>query len=261
MHLGHEVEHLHGLVIRLVELVLRCHDGADSLFQALVFRSLVGEPDRVEIMGRLQITYRAEGDVHNPVYIVVSLLHFTFQDTDNFEAEAVESDVLPERVAPGKQFFLGFRTDHCHAGALDLVFRVIEAALPNLEGAHINHVGIVAGDRKSENSGVILNANLLADLWRDVGDLGKVGGQRVYIFLGKADEHTRFLTTRLHRSAARNDDDELRAKIRKNVGARLAKTVAISKQHDHRGDAPSHAQHGQGCATAIVTHGSVGFPK
>src|SRR5260370_38851928 len=47
--LGHEVEHSHCLAVCLVELVLHRHDGADRLFQPLVLRSLVGEPDRVQV--------------------------------------------------------------------------------------------------------------------------------------------------------------------------------------------------------------------
>src|ERR1035437_7924269 len=95
MDLSHQVEHFHSLPVRLVELVLCRQDGADRLFQALVLRRLVGEPDGVQVMCILQLAHSAERDVYHAVYIVISLLHFGAQDTDDFEAEAVNPDVLP----------------------------------------------------------------------------------------------------------------------------------------------------------------------
>ena len=71
----------------------------------------------------------------------------------------------------------------------------------------------------------------------------------------------RFLSAGLHGSAARNHDDELGAEIGEDVGAGLTKTIAIGEQHDHRGDAPGHAQHGQCRAAAVVTHGAVSFTE
>src|ERR1019366_299579 len=114
---------------------------------------------------------------------------------------------------------------------------------------------IIAADSPGEHPGVVLDAGLLADFGCDMRDLGKVGGKRLYIILSKADEDSRLLPTGLHGSTARHYDDELGAKIGKNVGAGPAKTIAISKQHDHGGNAPSHAQHGECCAAAIVPHG------
>src|ERR1700674_2824475 len=259
MELRHQVEYFHGLVVGLVELVLRRHDGADRLSQFLVLRSQVGEPDRVQVMGILQIAHGAEGDVYDAVDIVISLLHFGAQDADDFEAQAVNPDALTQRVSSGKQFFLRLRTDHRYAGALDLVFHVVEPALLQPEGADRHDVGIVAGDTPCENPGVVLDACLLAGFGSDVGDLGKVGGKRLYIILSKADEVSRLLTTGLHGSTARHHDDKLSAEICKDVGAGPSKSIAISEQHDHRSDPPGHAQHGQRRAAAIVTHGGIGF--
>ena len=111
----------------------------------------------------LQIAHGAEWDVDHAVYIVISLLHFGAQDADDLEAQAVNPDALTERVASGKQFFLRFRTDHRYTGALNLVFWVVEAALPELEGADVHYVGIIAGDSEGENSGVVLDACLFVD--------------------------------------------------------------------------------------------------
>src|ERR1700681_5067343 len=92
-----------------------------------------------------------------------------------------------------------------------------------------------------------------------MSDLGKVRGQRLHIFLGKADERSRLLATGLHGSPARHNNDELGAEIGKDVGAGPAETVAISEQHDYRSNAPSHAKHGERGTAAIVPHGAVGF--
>ena len=109
----------------------------------------------------LQIAHGGERDVDHAVDIVVPLLHFGAQNTDDFEAEAVEPDVLAQRVASGKQFLLGFRTDHRDPGALHLVFHVVEAALAQFERADRIHVGIIAGDGKGEIPVVVLHAGLL----------------------------------------------------------------------------------------------------
>ena len=162
--------------------------------------------------------------------------------------------MLAQRVASGEQFFLGFRTDHRDAGALYLVFQVVEASLLQLEGADVKHVGIIAGDREIENPGVVLDVGLLADFGSDVGDLGKIGGKRFDVFLGKADWDSRLLAARLHGSPARNHDHQLGAEIGKDVGAGLAEAIAVGQQHDHRGDAPGHAEHGERSAAAVVPH-------
>ena len=54
-------------------------------------------------------------------------------------------------------------------------------------------------------------------------------------------------------------DHKLGAEVGEDIGAGLAEPVAISEQHDHRGDAPRHAQHGERGAAAVVSHGAVGF--
>src|SRR5262249_19036707 len=87
----------------------------------------------------------------------------------------------------------------------------------------------------------------------------KVGGKRVYILLSKADDDSRFPTACLHSSTARNNDDEFAPKIGEDVSAGPPESIAIREQHDHRCDAPCHAEHGQGGATAIVPHRGVGF--
>ena len=108
-------------------------------------------------------------------------------------------------------------------------------------------------------SRVVLDAGLLADFGRDMGDLGKVGGQCLNVILGESNKVSGLLSAGLHGSAARDYDDELGPEIGEDVGAGPAKAIPIREQHDDGGDAPRHAQHGERGAAAIVPHGAVGF--
>ena len=101
----------------------------------------------------------------------------------------------------------------------------------------------------------------LAHFGSDIRDLGKIGGKRVHVIEREARENPGFLTARLHRSPARNDNHQLGTEIRENVGAGLAEAVAVGEQHDDRSDAPRHAQHGERRAAPVIAHGGIGFPK
>ena len=213
-------------------------------------------------MGIFQVAHGGEGDVDHAVYVA----HFPpaswrLKNANDFEAETVHPDVLTQRIAPGEQFLLGLRADHRHPGVLYLVYGVVEASLCQFQDANGRHVGIVAGDTEVEIPGVVLDVGLLADFGSDVGNLGKVGGQRLHIIQSKVDEGSRLLTTRLQGSTPRSHDDQLGAEVSKDIGAGPAKTIAVSQQHHHGGDAPGHAQHGEGGAAAIVPHGAVGFSE
>jgi hypothetical protein len=94
-----------------------------------------------------------------------------------------------------------------------------------------------------------------------MGDLRKVGDERVNIVLSEADLNSRFLAARLHGSCARHNDHQLRAEIGKDVLAGLAESIAISEQHDHGGNAPGHAQHGESGAAPVVAHRRVRFAE
>ena len=59
------------------------------------------------------------------------------------------------------------------------------------------HIRIVAGDGEGESPGLVLRARLLAGFGRDVGNLGKIGGEHVHVFQGEANGPARLLTTGL----------------------------------------------------------------
>src|SRR5579859_830787 len=102
MYLRHDVEDSYSLPVRLIELVLARHDRAHCWFDALELRSLVVEPDRIQIMCVLQIAHGREGHVNDPVDIVIALLHFCGKYADDFKTEPVQPDMLAYCIASGK---------------------------------------------------------------------------------------------------------------------------------------------------------------
>ena len=92
-------------------------------------------------------------------------------------------------------------------------------------------------------------------------DLRQIGGERVDIFQGETDLHSRLLPARLHGSFARNNDHQLGPEVSEDVGAGLPKSIAIGQQHDNRGNPPRHAEHSQRRAPAVVAHRVIGLLK
>src|SRR4029077_16646324 len=259
--LHHEVEHLHRLVVRLVEFVRHRHNGSDRLFQALVLGNLVVEPDRVQVVRIFQVAHRAEGYVNHAINVGIALLHLGAQNPDDFKAETVHANAFAHRVTPGKQFLLRLRTDQGYPCMLHLVFGVIETALVQFQKTEGRHIRIIARNPKIENPRFKLDMRILADFGTDISDLGKIDGKGINIIESKPEGNSRFLTTRLHGSLSRNYDDQVTAEVGKDVGAGPAKTIAIGKQHDDCRDAPRHPQHGERSTAPVVKHGAVGFLK
>ncbi len=104
-----------------------------------------------------------------------------------------------------------------------------------------------------------MNVALLVHFGSDVGDLRKIGGERVHVIESKADLHAGLLTARLHGGAARDENHQLGAEVGEDGLAGFSKAVAVGQQHHDRGNAPGHAQHGESSAAAVVPHGTVSF--
>src|SRR5882762_6807021 len=144
-------------------------------------------------------------------------------------------------------------------GALQLVFHVVEAPLIYFQYTNRQFIWVIPSYWKRENSGVVLDARLLSSFRRDMTNLWKVGSECLNILLRESNWYSSFLTASLHGSSTWHHNDKFGPKIRKDGSAGLAKTVAISKQHDDRGDPPGHAKHSQRRAAPIVTHRRVRF--
>ena len=74
-------------------------NGADSLVQALILRSLIGEPDGIQVVRALDVVHAGERNVDHAIDVVIALLHFASQHPNHFKADAFKADTLAHRVA------------------------------------------------------------------------------------------------------------------------------------------------------------------
>src|SRR5450631_4220415 len=100
MNLLHQVEYFQGAAVGRVELVLLGQRISDRLLKSQILRSLIVEPDGVEIVRVFQITHGSEGDKADTVDIVITRLHFGSQYADDLEAETVNANSFVQRAAP-----------------------------------------------------------------------------------------------------------------------------------------------------------------
>ena len=102
MDLLHQVENSYCLTVALVELMLGSQNIADRRLKSLVVPSLIVKPDRVEVVGILQVTHRSKRDVYRAVYIVIPFLHFGAQNSNDFKTETIKrpAHYVPKTVFP-----------------------------------------------------------------------------------------------------------------------------------------------------------------
>ena len=89
---------------------------------------------------------------------------------------------------------------------LQLIFRVIEAALRQFECADGNDIGIIAGNAEVERPRLVLDVRLLGGFGGDLSNLRNIGGECVHVGKGKPYGRTGLLAASLHGAAARNHD-------------------------------------------------------
>src|ERR1017187_10077028 len=185
------------------------------------------------------------------VDVVIGLLHLGVEDADNGEGLAVEADVFAQRPTPGEELGLGLRTDDADMGAL-LVLRAIEDA--TLAGRELHDV-LVGGEDSVHAPGVgmqvILHGDILGDVGRDVPDSGNTVGDAIDVIEGEAHTHAGLVAAGLLTGAAGKDADGVSAPFGKDGLEGASKAVAVSQQQHYGGDAPGHADHGNGGAAAV----------
>ena len=255
----HEIKDAQGAAIGGIEFMLRAHDVAHGLLDPLIVVGLVIEPDGIKVVGILQVAHGGKGDVDDTIGIFVAGLHLGSENTHDFEADAIDADVLAEGVASGEELVFGFRTDDCDTRALDLIFGIVEASLGEAKAADVENAGIFAVDANGVGASVVLHGRVLLATGRDVGDLGDVGAEQINVVERDAEGQTGLLATGLHGRAAGDHDHEFGAKIPEDIGDGDAETIAVGEQHDDGGDAPGHAQHGERGTAPVVAHRVVGF--
>src|ERR1017187_3709497 len=237
VNLHHQIKDIQSATVGGIELVLLGHDVARRLLDAFIVVGFVIEPDRVEVVRVLEVAHGGERDVDDAIDIVVAgLLHPGGEHTDNLKADAIDANVLAQRVATGEKFFPGVGTDDGNPRALDLVLGIVETPLREGQSPDRESVGIFAVDAYGVRAGVILHRRILEAIGRDVGDLRDVSREQVDIVECEVERHSRLLAAGLHSGAAGNHNHELGSEVRHDVDEGHAKTVAVGKKNDHGGE-------------------------
>ncbi len=253
MQLRHEIRDVYGVVVRGAEMVGRGQGLAQALLRQFIVAG-VTEPDSVQVGRVLDVAHGAEGDIDLAVDVVIGLLHFGEEDADDGERLPIEADTLTEGPFAGEELGLCLRTDDADMGAL-LVFGAIEeAALIDVEFEDVLVPGAHAVHAPGVDMQVILHRDILGDGGRDVPDSGNTGGDAIDVIEGKADTHAGLVSAGLLAGGSREDADGLGAPLREDGLDGAAEAVAIGQQQHYGGDAPGHADHGNGGAATVVEH-------
>src|SRR5271169_2092857 len=149
-------------------------------------------------MGISKISHGGKRYINDTVYVVVALLHLRAQDTNDFEAESIDANPLPQSVTSRKEFFFGLGTEHGDPSTLEVILERVKAALCCLQNPDRSDIGMVADGSEIKGSRVVLDVCTLVHLRRDAGDLGDVLCQQVDIVRSKAQRRTGLLATSLH---------------------------------------------------------------
>ncbi len=89
---------------------------------------------------------------------------------------------------------------------------------------------------------------------RDVDDFGEGRGDAIEIVESETDLDTGFVAAGLLRGAAGKEADGIGAPLGKDGLKGVGEAVSVSKKKDDGGNAPGHADHGDGGAAAVVEH-------
>ena len=89
---------------------------------------------------------------------------------------------------------------------------------------------------------------------RDVVDARNAFGDAVDIVLGEAHLHAGFVAAGLLAGAAGKEADDVGAPLGEDGLDGVAEAGAVGQQQHHRGNAPRHADHGDGRAPPVVEH-------
>src|ERR1039457_1115019 len=85
-------------------------------------------------------------------------------------------------------------------------------------------------------------------------DSGNAVGDAIDVVQGKADARPRLIATGLLTGSAAPEDDRVGSELGEDGLDGVTETGAIGDQQHDGGDAPGHADHGDGGAAAVVDH-------
>ncbi len=139
-------------------------------------------------------------------------------------------------------------------GALLILLAVEEAALV---GGELDDVGI-GGPGTDDAPGigvqVVLYRGVLVLGGRDVGDFWQNRADAVYVVESETDLDAGFVAAGLLRGLAGEEADGVGAPLGEDGLEGVGEASAVGEQKDDGGDAPGHADHGDGGAAAVEEH-------
>src|SRR5438132_10205044 len=135
-----------------------------------------------------------------------------------------------------------------------IVLIVQETARFHIQVPNVSNGRIRAVHRETERTIAVLHRGLQLRLTGNVAHQRHHIAQHFYIVIGKADLHSGLVSASLLRSAPRENPDGSGAEAFKNGLDGAGKAFAISKQKNHRGNAPGHAEHGENGLAQSVPH-------
>lgn len=256
----HDIRDEDGVAIGGTEGVGGAEQGARCLLHGGVVAA-IAEPDSVDVAGVLDVRVGGEREVDDAVIVVVALLHLGFEDADDLEADPTDADGLTERIGTGEELLLGLGADDRDMGASLKIgggepsalrdvhvhdahkFRAGAVGLPGvaveivLYGDVLVHHRSGGGDALETLLDVLDVVDVQADFDAGPGAAGLLGG------------------------GAGKDADHVGTKLRKDGLEGAAEASAIREQKDDCGDAPGHAEHGNGGSPQVVAHGLHGLAE
>ena len=251
--MGEDVGYEDGALVGGAEVVRRGQGLAQAFFGQFVVAAIV-EPDSVEVFCVLEVAHGVEGHVDGAVAVVVARLHLGGEYADDGEEDAVEADGLAQRIAAAEELRFGFRPDDANVGSLLVFGAVEEAALIQVQLPDVLKLGADSDNAPRVSMQIVLHGDLLIDFRRDEEDAGHAVGDAVHVVQGEADLGAGLVSAGLLAGAAGKDADHVGAPLGKDILDGAAESSAVGQQNYDGGDAPGHADHGDGGAAAVVEH-------
>jgi hypothetical protein len=240
--------------VRGTEVVRRAQGFAQALFDQFTVAA-IAEPDAIDVHRVLQVAHGIERHVDDSVdVVVIALFHFGVEHADNGKKDAIQANGFAQRPAARKQLGLGFGGDDADVGALLFFGPTEKAALIGLQLQNFLIGGADPIDLPCIGVQIVLHRHFFPAYGRNMRDAGNAVRDAVQVVQGQAHLHASLVTARLFARAARKDADGVGAPLGKNGLEGAAHACAVGQQQHHRGDAPGHADHGDGRAAAVEEH-------
>ena len=172
---------------------------------------------------------------------------------------AVEAEVLAERVLAGEKLLLRVGADHGDPRVREVVGLAEESAFRDVHFAHAAIRGIYAADAIVRAARAIGDHAILEGFRRNALQQRDFGANVVEIVDGEANLRSGLGASGLQLGAAGKNEDEVGAEGAEGGPQSALEAGAVGQQQHDRRDAPSHAEHGEHAAAPVVAQRVVGL--